>query len=51
MKSLLIIFLILYALTIVASAVVLVSMERDSRQLWEWRNELEKENKELKERM
>lgn len=51
MKALLIIFLILYTLTTVASAVVLVSMGITSRQLWEWRNKLEKENKELKERM
>ena len=51
MKALLIIFLILYVLTIVASAIVLISMQITSRQLWEYRNELEKENKELKERM
>lgn len=51
MSKVLIIFLILYVLTILASAVVLVSMEITSRKLWEWRNELEKENKEIKERM
>ena len=51
MKTLLLIIVILIVLGILAECVVLISMDISSRKLWEYRNELEKENKELKERM
>ena len=49
MKTLSVIIAIIFVLGIFASCVVLVSMGITSRDLWEFRNELEKENKELKE--
>lgn len=51
MKTLLLIIAILIVLGILAACVILISMGISSRKLWEYRNELEKENKELKERM
>ena len=47
MKTLLLIIALMVFLGYLASAVVLVSMHITSRKLWEYRNELEEENKEL----
>lgn len=47
MKILLLIIPIIIFLGLVASGIVLISMGISSRDLWEFRNELEKENKEL----
>ncbi len=49
MKTILLIIAILIILGTFASCVVLISMGISSRDLWEFRNKLEKENKELKE--
>ena len=43
------IIIVLVVLGILAACVVLISMGISSRKLWEYRNKLEKENKELKE--
>lgn len=51
MKTLLLIIAIIIVLGIFASCVVLISVGIQKRKLWEFRNELEKENKDLKERM
>lgn len=47
MKTIVLIIAILIVLGISASCVVLISMGISSRELWEIRNELEKENREL----
>ena len=47
MKTLLLIIALMIFLGYLASVVVLVSMHITSRKLWEYRNELEEENKEL----
>ena len=47
MKALLIIFLSLVALGVVASVIVLMRMGISSRELWEIKNKLENENKNL----
>lgn len=48
---LLIIIAALAGLGFIALIVVFVAMEIDSRKLWESRNELEKENRELSKKM
>ena len=48
MKMLLLIIAILIVLGILAACVVLISMGISSRKLWEYRNELEKENERIK---
>ena len=47
MKTILLIIAIIIVLGILASCVVLISIGISSRDLWEFRNVLEKENKEL----